>query len=142
MALGLMASFIYNSFWDDLARGNIDLDGDSFKMLLVTSSYAADKDAHLKRSSVANEVSGTGYTAGGAAVTVTVAKDLANDRLTATFSSPSWSSSSVTARGAVCYKTTGTASADPLCFYLDFGADVTSGGGTFSISASTITLQN
>ncbi|MEI6032428.1 MAG: hypothetical protein WCQ20_14890 [Synechococcaceae cyanobacterium ELA739] len=137
-----MASFIYNSFWDDLARGNIDLDTDSFKAMLVSSSYSADKDAHLKRSSVTNEVSGTGYSAGGTAVTITLAKDTANDRLTATFSSPSWASSSVTARGAVYYKNTGSASTDPLCFFVDFGSNVVSSGATFSISASVITLQN
>ena len=35
-----MASIIYNSALDDAVKGNIDFDTDSFKVMLVTSSYA------------------------------------------------------------------------------------------------------
>ena len=34
-----MASFIYNSFWADLGAGTIDLDTNTFKVMLVTSSF-------------------------------------------------------------------------------------------------------
>ena len=54
-----MASLIYNSAIDDMARGAIDADTDSFKAMLVTSSYTPNKDTDLKRSAVTNEVSGT-----------------------------------------------------------------------------------
>ena len=138
-----MASLIYTSFLDDVAKGAIDCDTDSFKAMLVTSSYTPDKDTHLKRSSVTNEVTGTGYTTGGAASVCTVTKDTANDKVTIQFGTVSWATSTITARGAVYYKTRGGASsADELVAYADFGADVTSSGGTFSLSASTITLQN
>jgi hypothetical protein len=50
---------------DDLARNNIDFDTDTFKAMLVTSSYTPNKDTHDKRDDVTNEVAGTGYTAGG-----------------------------------------------------------------------------
>jgi hypothetical protein len=43
-----MASLIYNSAIDEMARGDIDFDTDTFKALLVTSAYVPDKDAHLK----------------------------------------------------------------------------------------------
>lgn len=82
-----MASVIYNSTWFDTAKGSIDLDTDTFKVMLVNATYAAvgdetKKDSHAKRSAVtANEISGTGYTAGGAAVTVTVTQDNANNRV-------------------------------------------------------------
>ena len=138
-----MASLIYNSFHEDLARGNIDLDTDTFKMLLVTSSYTPNKDTHGKRNSVTNEVSGTGYTAGGKTVTCTVARDNANDRTTLTFAAESWANSTITARGAVVYKSRGGASsADELVFYNDFGGDVTTSNTTFSVGSSVITLQN
>lgn len=137
-----MASLIYNSFLDDLTRCNIDADADTFKTLLVTSSYTANKDTHLKRSDVTNEATGTGYSSGGVTTACTVAKDLTNDKITLTFAAASWSSSTITARGAVIYKSTGTASADPLVGYIDFGGDVSSTGGTFSVSSSVITLQN
>jgi hypothetical protein len=136
-----MASLIYNSAIDDMARNNIDFDTNSFKALLVTSSYVPDKDAHDKRNDVTNEVSGTGYTAGGAASAVTVTKDTANDKVTIQFGAVSWASSTITARGCVYYKSRGGASsADEIV--CDFGSDVSSSGGTFSVAASTITLQN
>lgn len=137
-----MASFIFDSCVDDMARGVIDFDTDTFKIMLVTSSYTPNKKTHSRRSSVTNEVSGTGYTAGGATTTVTVTLDNTNDKVTVTFGPVSWPGSTLTARGAVVHKSTGTAANDPLVGYIDFNGDITSTGGTFSISQSTITLQN
>lgn len=138
-----MASLIYNSAIDDMARGAIDFDTDTFKVMLVTSSYTANKDTHDKRDDVTNEVSGTGYTAGGLTSACTVTKDTANDKVTLSLAAVSWPTSTITARGAVYYKSRGGASsADELVAYVDFGGDVTSTGATFSLGASTITLQN
>lgn len=138
-----MASLIFNSTIDDMAKGAIDFDTDSFKCMLVTSAYAPDKDTHLKRSSVTNEVTGTGYTAGGTAATVTVTKDTTNDRVDIGLGAVSWPASTITARGAVYYKSRGgAASADELVAYIDFGADIASTAGTFSLSASTLRIQN
>ena len=138
-----MASLIYNSAIDDIVRGAIDADTDTFKALLVTSSYSPNKDTDLKRSAVTNEVSGTGYTAGGVTTACTVTKDTANDRVTLQFAAVSWATSTITARALVIYKSRGGASsADELVAYNDFGSDVSSTAGTFSVAASTITLQN
>ena len=138
-----MASLIYNSAIDEMARGDIDFDTDTFKAMLVTSSYTPNKDTHDFRDDVTNEVSGTGYTAGGVASAVTVTKDTANDKVTIQLGAVSWASSTITARGCVYYKSRGGASsADELICYADFGSDVSSSGGTFSVAASTITLQN
>jgi hypothetical protein len=137
-----MASLIYNSAIDDMARGAIDFDSDSFKALLVTSSYTPNKDTHDKRDDVTNEATGTGYTAGGVTTACTVTKDTANDRVTLQFAAVSWATSTITARALVIYKSTGTASTDNLVAYNDFGSDVSSTAGTFSVAASTITLQN
>jgi hypothetical protein len=138
-----MASLIYNSFVDDMARGAIDLDTDTFKVLLVSSAYSPNKDTDLKRSAVTNEVSGTGYTAGGVTSACTVTKDTANDRVTLSFAAVNWATSTITARAAVIYKSRGGASsADELVCYVDFGGDVSSSSATFSLGSSTITLQN
>ena len=138
-----MASLIYNSAPDEMARGDIDFDTDTFNAMLVTSSYTPNKDTHEFRDDVTNEVSGTGYTAGGVASAVTVTKDTANDKVTIQLGAVSWASSTITARGCVYYKSRGGASsADELVCYADFGSDVSSSGGTFSVAASTITLQN
>lgn len=126
-----------------MARNLIDFDTNSFKAMLVTSSYTPDKDVHDKRDDITNEVVGTGYTAGGAASVVTVTKDTANDKVTIQFGAVSFATSTITARGCVYYKSLGGASsADAIVAYNDFGSNVSSTGGTFSIAASTITLQN
>ena len=139
-----MASLIYNSAIDEMARGDIDFDTDTFKAMLVTSSYTPNKDTHEFRDDVTNEAPATGnYVAGGETSTVTVTKDTANDKVTIQFGAVTWSSSTITARGCVYYKSRGGASsADELVAYNDFGSDVSSSGGTFAIAASTITLQN
>jgi hypothetical protein len=138
-----MASFIYNSCLEDFVSGDIDFSADTFKLMLVTSSYTANKDTHLKRSSVTNEVSGTGYTAGGATTACTVAKNTTDDRVTLTFASVSFSTATITARAGVIYKSRGGAdTADELVAYVDFGGDVTSTAANFTVGASTITLQN
>lgn len=47
----------------------IDLDSDTIKAMLVTNAYTPDQHNHRYKSSVTNEVTGTGYTAGGATLT-------------------------------------------------------------------------
>src|SRR5215216_8167405 len=106
--------------------------------MLVTSTYTVDKD-HDFRNDITNEVSGTGYSAGGTAATCTVTRDTANDRIDISLGSASWASSTITARGAVYYVARGGASsADEVIAYIDFGADITSTAGTFSLTASTL----
>ena len=138
-----MASLIYNSCLDDTVKGSIDFDTDTFKMILVTSSYTAAK-THAKRSDVTNEVSGTGYTTGGNAAAATATKDNTNNREDITFAITSWTTATITARAGVIYKSRGgLASADELVAYVDFGADVTSTAGTFSVTISSpLRFQN
>lgn len=138
-----MASIIYTSFLDDLAHGNIDLDTVPVKAMLVASSYTESKDTHTKRSDVTGEVSGTGYTAGGATSAVTIAKDTATDRVVITLGAVSWPSATFAARKAVYYVSRGGASsADELIACDDFGSDVTASAVTFNLAATTITVQN
>ena len=139
-----MASLIYNSAVRDEAIGSIDYDTDTFKVMLVTSTYTENKDTHTKRSDVTNEVVGTGYTAGGNAATVTVgAVDTVNDRVDITLGGTTWPTSTITARKAVYYKSRGGAStADELIAVVDFGADVSTTVGTFTLTASTLRKQN
>ena len=139
-----MTSIIYNNAIYNLVKGNIDFDTDTFKCMLVTSTYSPNKDTDDFRNDVTNEVSGTGYTGGGTAATVTVnAIDTTNDRIEITLGAVSWSTSTITARAAVYYKSRGGASsADEIVAYIDFGGDVSSTAGTFALSASTIRFQN
>lgn len=132
------ADTVFNSFLDDVFAGSI-VKTDTFKCLLTTSAYTENIDTHTKRSDVTNEVTGTGYTAGGNTVTLTFTKDTTNDRNTITVPQTSWPNSTITARKMVCYKSRGgLASADELFFVNDFGADVSTTNGTFTVNASTI----
>lgn len=140
-----MATFIYNSFWNDLARGNIDLDTDTFWVMATTATYAENKDTHTKRSDVTNEITGTGYTAGGQAVTVTVnAVDTANDRQDITLGGASWTSSTLSnVQKFIYYKRRGgAATADELIAIIDNGTGVSTSSGTLTLTASTLRIQN
>ena len=133
-----MPSFLYNSALRDEAIGNIDFDTDVFRMSLHTSAYVADKDVHDRFNDVSNEVTGTGYTAGGNITAVTVGTvDTGNDRVDITFGAVSWPTATITARHGVIRKARGgAATADELIMNVDFGSDITATGGTFSVTAS------
>lgn len=138
-----MASLIYNRALELLARGNIDFDTDTFKVMLTTSGYTENKDTHDFRDDVTNEVSGTGYTAGCQTVTVSVSLDTSNDRVDITLGGATWTSSTITARKAVYYKSRGgAASADELIAVIDFGSDVSTNNGTFTLQSSTLRITN
>lgn len=136
-----MASFAYNNLLDDAFKGNL-LATDTYKVMLTTSTYAADQDAHTKRSDVTNEITGTGYTAGGQTIVPTFTKDTTNNRLQIVFPQVTWPTSTLTARRAVYYKSRGgAASADELVAVDDFGSDITTTAGTFTLQATTINIS-
>jgi hypothetical protein len=130
-----MADVIYNSFFADLANNNIDLGADTFKLMLVTSAYTPNVDTHAKRSDITNEVTGTGYTAGGATIAATaVTADNTNDLAKFDGDDVTWAGATITARGAVLYKSRGGAgTADELVKYFDFVTDKASSNGPFTV---------
>lgn len=129
-----MANAIFNSFKRDTMDGAIDLANDTIKIALVTSSYTPDIDAHEDFADITNEVSGTGYTAGGETLTTTVSVDDTDNEGVFDANDVTWSASTITARGAVIYKDTGTPATSPLVCYIDFGADKTSTAGDFVVT--------
>lgn len=132
-----MANIIFNSFKKNVISGVIDLDTDTLKLALVTSSYNPDQDTHEFFSSVTNEVVGTGYTAGGKVLTSkAVAQDNTNNISTFDADDVVWASSTVAARGAVLYKDTGSPATSPLICYVDFGSDKSSAGDNFTVKWS------
>jgi hypothetical protein len=135
-----MASFAYDSYLDDVMAGNI-VKTDTYYVMLTTSLYAQSQTADLKRSAVTNEVTGTGYTAGGQAIVPTFTKDTTNHKMVVVFPQVTWPTSTITARKAVYYKHRGGASsADELIGVDDFGADVTTTAATFTLNATTINV--
>lgn len=118
--------------WDK----KIDFNSDTIKVALCTSSYTPNQDTHDFFNDVTNEVTGTGYTAGGATIAnCTLTYTAGTNVLKLDGDDVSWPSSTITARYAVIYDSTpGTAATNPLIAYVDFGADVVSSAGTFTIA--------
>lgn len=130
-----MASVIYNSFKQDLLQGNIDLDNDTIKCALVTSSYTPDQDSHDFFDDVTNEIGDTGsYSSGGATLSVTTSQDNTDNEGVFDATDVSFTNATITARGAVIYKDTGTPGTSPLICYIDFTSDQSSSNGTFTIT--------
>jgi len=109
---------------------------DSMYIALYTSS--ATLDATTTAYSVTNEVSGTGYTAGGNALTA-VAPTSSGTTAFTDFNDPTWSTATITARGALIYNST---QSDKAVAVLDFGADKTSTAGDFTIVFPTADASN
>jgi hypothetical protein len=114
----------------------MDWNSDTIKVMLCTSSYTPDQDAHQYKSDVTNEVTGTGYTAGGAtAANPTITYTGATNTFKIDADDVSWASSTITARYAVVYDSSpATEATRPLLCYIDFGADVSTSNGTLSIT--------
>jgi len=112
----------------------IDLDSDTIKVALCTSSYTPSQGTHDYFSDVTNEVSGTGYTSGGATLSSKTAS-VSGTTFTFDAGDVEWTGSTITARYAVIYDATpGTAATNPLIAYIDFGADVSTSDGTLTIT--------
>lgn len=131
-----MADVIYNSFKQKIMDGSIDLDTDTINVALVTSSYTPDQDAHEDYADITNEVAnGNGYATGGAALAnKTVTKDNTDNEGVFDADNVTWGSSTITARGAIVYKDSGTAATSWFICYFDFGSDQSSSSGDFTIT--------
>lgn len=127
---------VYGLFLKSLANKEIDLDSDTLKVMLCTSSYTPDQDTHQYKSSVTNEVTGTGYTAGGATLaSVAVTYTSGTNTLMLDAADTAWTTSTITARYAVIYDSSPASDATrPLIAYVDFTTDQVSVGATFTIA--------
>jgi len=108
-------------FTQNLLNGNENFTTGTYYIALYTGS------ANLNNTTLAyttvNEVVGTGYTAGGKPLTITVTPtiDTINNIAFISFANAVWSPASFTCRGALVYNYTTKAA----CFILNFGSDKT-----------------
>ena len=126
---------LYSNFPTHLLNANfVGLGSETaIKCMLCTSTYTPSQDNHDFKDDITNEISGTGYTAGGATLTTTTVS-VSGRVTTYDAADTSWTSSTLTARYAVLYDSTqGADSAKPVIGYIDFGADKSSESGTFKI---------
>ena len=127
-----MASGIYNRFKANLMNKEVDLEADTIKVALLDDSHSFNADNNTWSDVSANEISGTGYTAGGEELTnKSVTQDDTNDKAVFDADDVSWSSATFTAYHAVLYDDT-LANDDLICS-IDFGGAKSVSNGTFTI---------
>jgi len=116
--------------------------GDGYYIALYTNS--ATFDATTSAYTATNEVTGTGYTAGGNLLTVSASVPAPLSPFTASttayinFSDTTWTTATITARGALIYKNStltigGASVVKPVIAILDFGSDKSSSASNFTI---------
>ena len=124
------------SFKVGLLDGDFDFGtgtSQTFKIALYTSS--ATLGASTTAYSASNEVSGTGYSAGGQALTISQVPTSSGTTAFLDFADVTWTTATITARGALIYLANGTT--NPAVAVLDFGGDKTSTAGDFTIQFPT-----
>ena len=126
-----------NAFKTGLATGTFNFNTDTFKIALY--SGGADIGPTTGSYTTTNEITGTGYVAGGQTLTVSVAPTIGsnpNDTIMyLSFDNVTWNPASFTCRGAIIYKVGG---GNPTVCILDFGGDKTA-TSTFQIQFPTAT---
>jgi len=138
-----IASVLTNTFKEELLQAGHNFNasgdtpaGDAFKIALYDDTASMGTTTTVY--STSDEVSGTGYSAGGNALTNT---GTAKSTVTAytDFSDTSWTSASFTARGCLIYNTdvlSGFTTNRSVCT-IDFGGNKTVSSGTFTIQFPT-----
>jgi hypothetical protein len=142
--MAFSGNYMCTSFKQELLVGSHNFTastGDTFKLAMYTNS--ASFDASTTDYTTTNEISGTGYTAGGGTLTNVTPTTSGTTALT-DFADLTFSSSTLTARGALIYNTTtgaGTGTTDTVVV-LDFGSDKSSSAGDFTIVFPTADASN
>lgn len=142
--MAFTGNYMCTSFKDELLEGVHDFrasGGDTFKLALYTNSasFTAATTAYTSTNEVAN--SGT-YSAGGGTLT-NISPTTSGTTAFTDFADLSFTSATITARGALIYNTTPAHTyTNPTVAVLDFGADKTSTTGTFTIQFPTADASN
>jgi len=138
-----MASFVYNLAANSIAAGDINLDGDTLKIMLVNTSYSANRDQDYVDNGTANdaannELTCTGYTGGFAGAdrqtlgSKTFTSDDTNDRCEVDCADITWTAlgngTNDTIQGAIVIKEVTNDAASLLICFLDVTNTTTNGG--------------
>ena len=136
------AFVIYGNAKHQLVDGNLDIDTQAFRMVLLTSSYTPNANAHAAYSSLstAEVANGGGYTTHGKLLTMT-STDGGTGTTTVDCDDQNWTSSTITAKYAVIVRdgdANGALAAGdiPLCY-----CDLETGGGSVSTTNGTFAVN-
>jgi hypothetical protein len=113
----------YIPFLLGLGRGQFNFDTTALTVLLTSSDYTPDLEAHVSLDDITDEVTGTGYTTGGQDLTNVVWTSGGAGMVTLTADNLTWDPVTITARRAVLYQNTGTPSTSRLIAVYDLGED-------------------
>ena len=127
---------IPTSFKAEILQGIHD-SADTYKMALYTS--VATLGTSTTAYSATNEVSGTGYTAGGATLSGFNVTTSGTTAILDFTTDPFWENATITARGALIYN---SSKSNKAVYVLDFGSDIISTNGTFAITLPTPDATN
>lgn len=123
-----------NSFKEELLGGVHDLDSDTIKIALISANpsgtYGASVTNYSEVTTNGDEVTGTGYTAGGNTLT-SPAISLDGSTAIVDFADTTWSNATISADGCILYNDT---KAGRSIAVIDFGGTVTSTSGNFTVS--------
>jgi hypothetical protein len=130
---------IFGLFISSLANKEVDWNSDVPKCMLTTATYTPNQDTHQYKSDVTNEVTGTGYTAGGATLAnPTITYTAGTNVLKLDADDASWAASSITlpvSGSAIVYDSTpATDATRPLACYQTTDTQVQSTNGTFTVA--------
>ena len=131
-----VTAFTYGQALMKALTKEIDFLGDNMKVALVKDTYTPSQDTNAYWADVvAHEATGTGYTAGGAALaSKTMTYDGGTNKTKLTAANSQWPASTLTARYGVVYDDSpATAATKPLIGYIDFGANQSTSNTTFEI---------
>lgn len=137
-----MASGVYNQFKSKLMTGayNLGAAGNTIRIALMNNSHSFVAENDVWSDVSANQISGTGYTAGGATLAnKAVSIDDTDDEGVFDADDVSWTSASFTAYHAVLYNASVT---NDLILSIDFGGQQTVTAGTFTIQWNTEGILN
>jgi hypothetical protein len=135
-----MASITTNKGRTLIANGSVDLLTDTLKVMLLSAAYTPNKDHNFISDISANELSGTGYTAGfgGAGrktlASKTVTQDDTNDLAIFDAADVTWTAinAGTVAYAAVVKEVTSNADS-PVLAVLDVSPDVATNGGDWTL---------
>jgi len=138
--MAFSGNYMCTSFKTELMTGTHNFTastGNTFKLALYdnNASFTAATTAYT----TSNEISGSGYSAGGGTLTNVTPTSSSTIAFT-DFDDLTFSTATITARGALIYND--TAAGDPSVVVLDFGGDKTSTAGDFKIVMPTADSSN
>lgn len=143
----MATQFVTNNFLRLAALSYFSYNAESgtpatFKLMLMGASFTGSKNHEFVSGVVAHEVAGTGYTAGGNAVTLTVGNVTALNQVRVSCPGSNWPSSTLSVKAAVAYKVKSGPSTHEIVGEIIFDTLLSTTGTTFSVGTFEIPFSN